>query len=175
MKINGQVIGVLAVLVGVGSTLGAQEAPATPCRETTCNLSVDWKDIPNVNDRRYGSPYEFERLVLQHLRAAGYSFTVGASGDADVATIRIEPRMKDAACEIISGSESGQNCETIGELRVEIVNVASELDIKGSFRIRGRCGADEMMDVKRISEYAAGMLVYELLKGQDRKKPSSRC
>ena len=175
MKIRRQVIGVLAVLLGLGSPLAAQEEPTTPCRATQCNLTLDWRgDVPNAVDRRYGNPFEFEGALLRHLRRAGYSFATGDSGDAGVMTIRVQPKMTKADCDVITGSNP-ETCQTIGEVRIEILNAPADLDIKGSFRVRARCGADQLMEVPRMSEYTAGMIGYELLKGQDRKKPSSRC
>lgn len=67
------------------------------------------------------------------------------------------------------------SCQTVGEVRVEILNADPALDIKHTLRIRGRCGADELMDVERMSEYVAAMIDYELHRGEDRRRPSTRC
>ena len=177
---NLQMLGMLAVLVGMGSAVAAQaqeqEAPSPPCRDTVCKLAIEWRrGVPNVIDQRYGNPYQFEGLLQWHLQEAGYSFVSGDGAREDVVTIRVQPEMTRAMCDRTPGTNTDESCQTVGEVRVEILNTDPELDIRNSLLIRGRCGADQLMDVERMSEFVAATIDYELHSRKDRRRPSSRC
>jgi hypothetical protein len=58
------------------------EVTFVPCREVRCTLALDWRSgVPNLSDRRYGNPYQFERWLFGHLEEAGYSFVPGEGAD----------------------------------------------------------------------------------------------
>lgn len=176
MEINRRVVVVLAVLLGMGSALSAQEEMSAPCRESVCQLEVMWRDgAPVVIDGRYGNAADFERHLREAFTEAGYFFAIRSTEESDVMTVRVRPEIKEAMCDRTAGYNTDMGCQTVGELRVEIVNIDAGSDIKNSFRIRGRCGADQMMTVARMGEYSARVIIYELLKGQDRDRPRSKC
>ena len=176
----GRALGMAVVMVSLGPGAQGQEPEAgvasVPCRETLCTLALDWRSgVPNLIDRRYGNPYQFEHWLLGHLEDAGYSFA-GPEGAGDQAvTIRVAPEMTRAMCDQMPGTDTDYSCQTIGEVRVELLNTDPALDLKRSLRIRGRCGANDFMDISRMAEYVAATIDYELHRREGRRRPSTRC
>ena len=168
------VAGVGSICVLVSMPVQGQEVAFEPCREQACNLVVDWTQ-PATNDRRYGNPADLEALVLQHLLDAGYAFARGDKVDEGAVTFTLRPRMERAMCDQMAGLDPSMNCQTIGEVRIAVHNVGPGLDMRSSLTVRGKCGADQMMTVPRMSEYVAAMIVREFLAAEKGPKPSSRC
>ena len=180
MRASWSVLCGVVVLSTIGSAAAAQEpeqeASVVPCRESACRLAMDWRSgVPTIVDRRYGNPFQFERWLLGHLQEAGYRFVAGDGAGEDAVTIRLEPEMMRAMCDRTPGTDTDMSCQTIGEVRLEILNTDPGLDLKHSVRIRGRCGADQLMDVERMSEYVAANIDYELHGREGVKRPSARC
>jgi hypothetical protein len=180
MRASWSVLFGVVALSTLGSVAAAQEAEqaasAVPCKESACRLFVDWRSgVPNNMDRRYGNPYQFERWLLGHLQEAGYRFVAGTEAGEDAVAVRLEPEMMRAVCDRTPGTNTDMSCQTIGEVRLEILNTVPELDINHSVRIRGRCGADQLMDVERMSEYVAANIDYELHGREGVRRPSARC
>jgi len=168
-----RITNVMALSLAVGAPTSAQEAAFEPCREMACILALEW--TPPPLDRRYGNAAEFEDRLLGHLKNAGYAFVRGEASDQGVLTFELRPRMVKAMCDRVAGTETAMNCQTIGEVRVAVLNVGPALDMRLSLVVRGQCGASEMMDVARMSEYVAAMIGHELLAREKGPRPSSRC
>ena len=146
---------------------------AVPCNRLRARDVWGGGTVPDHSDVRYGNFYDFEPALRGHLLEAGYRFVSGAGEDA--ITVRILPNGTSAICDAIPGTDTNRGCRTIGEVRVEILNVDPDRSIDSSLRIRGRCGADQLMDVERMSEYVAAMIDYELHRREGRERPRSRC
>lgn len=174
MKLHWLLVGAVALTLAASSPAGGQDVPFQPCREVACALALEWTP-PAYADRRYGNAGAFEGIVLEHLLEAGYAFVRGAEAHEGALTFVLRPRMTEAMCDQVAGTETSMNCRTIGEVRIASRNVGSGLDMRSSLVVRGRCGADQMMDVNRMGEYVAAMLVREFLAGEKGPKPSSRC
>lgn len=177
MRVSIQVLGMMALLHAWVTTAVAQEAAedAGLCRETACAVVVDWQGgVPNVIDRRYGNPYRFEARLRTELEGVGLRLLPAGSAPGDAVHIVARPSMARAMCDRTPGTNTDMSCQTVGEVRVEVLNADPELDIRRSMRIRGRCGADEMMDVARMSEHVAASIDYEL-RGREGRRPSTKC
>ena len=176
----GHTLGMAVVMLSLGSGAQSQEpepgVASVPCREALCTLALDWRSgVPNLMDRRYGNPYQFEHWLLGHLEDAGYRFAGGEGAGDQAVTIRVAPEMTRAMCDQMPGTDTDFSCQTIGEVRVELLNTDPELDLKHSIRIRGRCGANDFMDISRMAEYVATTIDYELHRREGRRRPSTRC
>jgi len=163
----------VALCLAVGMPTSAQETAFEPCREVACILALEW--TPPPLDRRYGNPAEFEDRLLGHLRGAGYAFVRGEASDRGALTFELRPRMVKAMCDRMAGTETAMNCQAIGEVRIAVHNVGPASNMRLSLVIRGQCGASEMMDVARMSEYVAAMIGHEFLAREKGSGPSSRC
>lgn len=174
MRLYWYVIGVGGVVLGIAPRASGQDAPFQPCREVACALALEWTP-PAYADRRYGNAGEFEGIVFQHLLEAGYAFVRGDEAHEGALTFVLRPRMTRAMCDQLAGTETAMNCQTIGEVRISSKNVGPGLDMRSSLTVRGRCGADQMMDIKRMGEYVAATLVREFLAAGTGPKPPSGC
>jgi hypothetical protein len=72
------------------------------------------------------------------------------------------------------GTNPDLSCQTIGEVRVEVLNADPGLDIRRSIRVPGKCGSDQMRDIARMSEHVAAFIDYEL-RGREGRRPSTGC
>ena len=103
------------LMVSLGSGVQGQEqeagAASVPCRETLGTLALDWPSgVPNLMDRRYGNPYQFEHWLLGNLEDAGYSFAGGEGAGDQAVTIRVEPEMMRAMCDRMPGTDTDFSC-----------------------------------------------------------------
>ncbi len=167
---------IAAALALAPVSVAAQEPEAPiPCLSAPCALDVDWGGPPPGGmDRRYGNAFEFEERLRGHLAEAGYRLTATVAIDDGTVILRLQPEMMRAICDRVPGTGTDMSCQTIGEVRVQVHNVDEAVDFNRSFRIRGRCGADQLMDVARMSQHAAATIVYELA-GREGDRPSTRC
>jgi len=165
----------LAILPAFPAPAASQDAPPVPCHAVPCGLAVDWGSggAPTFVDRRYGTPADFQRLVIDALTGAGYRFA--AESGADAFRIRLRPRLAKAMCDRMPGTDPDMSCQTIGDLTADFINVPAAVDLPNNLRIRNRCGSGESQDIERFSQYVAAMLDYTMTKGKDRKRPIARC
>ncbi len=167
----------LSVAFSGATSAAAQDSTSLPCRVTVCALNVDWTPgtAPTTVDRRYGTVSELEQRVIDQLIGAGYRFERN-SADAQL-TIRIRPQLIRAMCDVMAGTNPDMSCRTFGEARIEVLDVKPGMKAPRSIRVRGQCGADQVMDVPRFSEYVAAMLDYEFRRaaGEDPRRPPTRC
>lgn len=170
----------IAALFLSSSTLRGQDPPpasAGPCREAPCKLALDWgSGNTSANfpvDRRYGTPNDFEPMVLAGLRDAG--FRMATSGEVMQMTLRIA--MKNAMCDAMPGTNTDMSCRTIDEVQVQWVSSASDVKPPPSVRVTNRCGAgDQRMNIAQMAAYTAASIVYQT--AADRKglkRPSAKC
>lgn len=169
-----------AALLLSSSALRGQDTPpasAGPCREATCKLALDWGSGNTAAnfpvDRRYGTPNDFEPMVLAGLRDAG--FRMVTAGDGLQMTLRVV--MKNAMCDAMPGTNTDMSCRTIDEVQVQWVSPASDVKPPPSVRVTNRCGAgDQRMNIAQMAAYTAASIVYQT--ATDRKglkRPSAKC
>ena len=153
----------------------SQDASPPPCHAVPCGLAVDWGSggAPTFVDRRYGTPADFQRLVIDALTGAGYQFAAEAAADAF--RLRLRPRLAKAMCDRVPGTNPDMSCQTIGDLTIDFINAAADADLPNNLRIRNRCGSDESQDIEHFSQYVAAMLDFTMTKDKDRKRPIARC
>src|ERR1019366_5903961 len=109
----------LVVALPAPSALAAQAAPAAPvaCRDSTCRLLFDWgggqtsSSFPS--DRRYGSGDDFESQGRSVLASKGFRMSDAMVAGEIVITLR--PRMKNAMCDTMSGTNTDMSCQTIDD------------------------------------------------------------
>lgn len=162
------------LVLGICSSGGSQDAPVpvAPCQRQACGIVIEWETVASAQhvDRRYGPISSFPVALLARLQAAGYRFTTDLASVQVVA--RVFPRLVKAACDVVTGTGSRDECTTIGEVRVEFEGPGER---PKSFRVAGRCaGEGEYMTVTRFSSYVAEMFDY-YLSPEKKKRPSSRC
>lgn len=172
-----RVVSVVALLGAI--PLQAQDAPpaAGPCRETPCRMTLDWGSGNTAAnfpvDRRYGTPNDFEPMVLAGLRDAG--LTMVTTGDAIQMTLRIG--MKNAMCDAMPGTNTDMSCRTIDEVQVQWVAATADTKAPPSVRVTNRCGAgDQRMNIAQMAAFTAASIAYQTAPDKKGlKRPSARC
>jgi hypothetical protein len=152
-------------------------APVGPCRDTPCRLTLDWGSGTTAAnlpvDRRYGTPNDFEPLVISGLKEAG--FRMATAGDGMLLTLRIA--MKNAMCDAMPGTNTDMSCRTIEEVQAQWVSPSAEVKAPSSVRVTNRCGAgDQRMNIVQMAAFTAASIAYQT--APDRKglkRPSARC
>ena len=153
-----------------------QQLDPTPCRAAACGLVVDWRGpTPSTPDRRYGSPATFETHLRSRLREAGYQFATATLDVEGAVNIQVLPELARAMCDATPGTNTDYRCQTIGVVNVEIRNLGDDSEIEDRLRVRGNCGADELMGIERMAEYLSALLDYELHARENRDRPRARC
>ena len=169
-------IGCLMLGLTATSEAAAQQVESTPCRAEVCGLVVDWGGpTPSTADRRYGSADTFETHLRSRLRDAGYQFATATLEGGGAVTLRVAPRLTRAMCDATPGTNTDYRCQTIGVVTVEIHNLSVDSEIEDRLRVRGDCGADQLMGIERMAEYLTAMLDFELHAREGRDRPRARC
>ncbi len=141
-----RVIAALTMMCLAG-TADAQDPPAAasagPCRGAPCRVLLDWGSGNTAAnfpvDRRYGTPNDFEPMVIAGLRDGGMQVT--SSGDAMQMTLRVA--MKNAMCDAMPGTNTDMSCRTIDEVQVQWVSPDAAVKAPSSLRVTNRCGAGD--------------------------------
>lgn len=150
----------------------AEEWQGLPCRGHPCGFVVDWTGpIPGGSNRAFGAPHEIETRVLGHLIEIGYRVERGTVSDG--MTIILRPRLEAGTCEMVT-ARYDRICAAIGEVRVEFRGMPPGHSQPDNFRVRNRCGAKGMMNVRGISAMVAIHLDLALTTypGDEREPPN---
>jgi hypothetical protein len=171
----------VAALAGLvlSTSLAAQDAPPVvgPCRDTPCRIALDWGSGNTAAnfpvDRRYGTPNDFEPMVVAGLRDAGMRTLT--AGEGMQMTLRVT--MKNAMCDAMPGTNTDMSCRTIDEVQVQWVSPSAEVKTPPSVRVTNRCGAgDQRMTVAQMANFTAAMIAYQTAPDKKGlKRPSARC
>lgn len=170
------VVGGLILCLTGASEAVAQQLETVPCRAAICGLVVDWGGpTPSTTDRRYGSPSTFETQLRIRLDEAGYRFATARSEVEGALNVTVRPELTRAMCDTTAGTNTDFSCQTIGSVSIEILNLSDESEIAARVRVRGNCGADQLMVIARMAQYVSAMMDYELHAREGRDRPRSSC
>jgi hypothetical protein len=171
----------LALLAMIASAATSQDAPpaAGPCQDQPCLLTFDWGNGASAaslsNDRRYGSPSDFEVAVRQTLGEHGLRVTDDEKSAKMTIILRLS--MMSAICDFMPGTNTDRSCNTVRDVALSFANTDPAVKKIGSQRISNRCGSsDQVMTTAQFGRFT-GLMIDYLIEGEAKKlqRPSAKC